>query len=337
MGRKSKRNVLQDMFIANNKIYFITQNGDQQGGLNRFVVCNSETMKAEFSDPLVFTTPKGVGTWPQHIVITGKNKGYVQYSDNAMEKTSGICAIQFDDKSVSVTHHVTGTFGEFTVKGATKSRMIYSRGKVYAACGHSVVIIDPNNDKAVEKKIEFPGRQTKDIVKAADGNLYVALASPYEGESPNIATLKGNPMIVGLDHSGKIISEVELKGGIQFPIQTWSPNIGMCASFTDPYLYFRDSSEFTITTMSRYNYETKTLEYNYYKGGETIYGILGQHPFTKELWLPTSSYVDSKIFVMDVSGSKPEINRLYEYNTQKGASPAGIDFAYRFTPEWINK
>ena len=71
-------------------------------------------MKAEFSDPLVFTTPKGVGTWPQHIVITGKNKGYVQYSDNAMEKTSGICAIQFDDKSVSVTHHVTGTFGEFT-------------------------------------------------------------------------------------------------------------------------------------------------------------------------------------------------------------------------------
>ena len=40
---------------------------------------------------------------------------------------------------------------------------------------------------------------------------------------------------------------------------------------------------------------------------------------------------------MDVSGSKPEINRLYEYNTQKGASPAGIDFAYRFTPEWINK
>ncbi|HJD91282.1 hypothetical protein [Bacteroides coprosuis] len=79
------------------------------------------------------------------------------------------------------------------------------------------------------------------------------------------------------------------------------------------------------------------LEYNYYKGGETIYGILGQHPFTKELWLPTSTYVDSKIFVMDVSGSKPEINRSYEYNTQKGASPAGIDFAYRFTPEWINK
>ena len=330
-------NVLQDMYIANNRIYFITQNGDQMGGLNRFVVCNSKTMKVEYSDPLVFQTPKGSGTWPQHIVVVSDKKAYVQYSDNQMETTSGICAIDITNDGAKVTHHVDGAFGDFTIAGATKARMIYSRGKVYAGCGHSIVIINPDNDAAVEKKISFPGRQVKDIVKAADGNLYAALASPYEGASPNFAPLIGKPKIVGIDHDGNIISDVELTGGIQLPIQTWSPNIGMCASFTDSYLYFRDSSEFTIKTISRYNYKTQKLDYNYYSSDNTIYGILGQHPFNKEFWLPTSSYVDSSIFVLDVEGQTPKVKRSFDYTTQNGASPAGVDFAYRFTPEWVNK
>lgn len=47
-------NVVQDMFMANGKIYLLTQNGDRMGGAGRFVVCDARTMRMEFADPLVF-------------------------------------------------------------------------------------------------------------------------------------------------------------------------------------------------------------------------------------------------------------------------------------------
>ena len=46
-------NVVQDMFMANGKIYLLTQNGDRMGGAGRFVVCDARTMRMEFADPLV--------------------------------------------------------------------------------------------------------------------------------------------------------------------------------------------------------------------------------------------------------------------------------------------
>ena len=64
---------------------------------------------------------------------------------------------------------------------------------------------------------------------------------------------------------------------------------------------------------------------------------MGLHPTTNVLWVGKSSYVDSNIYTYNVSGaSASEINHL-SYPTQKGASPAGIDFAYRFSEAYINK
>ena len=37
-------NVVQDMFMANGKIYLLTQNGDRMGGAGRFVVCDARTL-----------------------------------------------------------------------------------------------------------------------------------------------------------------------------------------------------------------------------------------------------------------------------------------------------
>lgn len=336
-GGKEIGNVVQDIYIANGKIYLLTQNGDSMGGAGRFVVCDAHTLVMEAADPMIIMTPEGKATWPQHLIVVSPTKAYVQYSSSDMESTSGICAVTLKDgKTVVSKKTIDGTFGTFTSVGATKARMIYSRGKIYAACGHGAVIIDPATD-AVVKKIDFEGRQAKDIVKAADGNLYIALASTYTGTSPNMGTINGNPKIVGIDHAGNIVSEKELTGGVQFPIEAWSPNIGMCADFNGPYLYFRDSKAFSITTVSRYNYQTQTLEYNYLSGSDTIYGILGVHPSTGQLWVPKSTYTDSDIYVYDVSGTVAVEKYHFHYSSMKRASPAGIDFAYRFGSEWINK
>ena len=163
-------------------------------------------MRMEYADPLVIKTPEGKDTWPQHLVVVSPTKAYVQYSESGMEATSGICALTLGDGSVEVGATVEGTFGAFSTEGAVKTRMVLSRGKLFAGCGHSLVIVDPATD-AVEKRITYEGRQVKGVVKGADGNIYFALAGTYSGTSPNMGTLTSDPMIVGIDHSGTVVSE----------------------------------------------------------------------------------------------------------------------------------
>ena len=329
-------NVVQDMYIANNKIYLLTQNGSRMDGAGRFVVCDARTLKMEYADPLIIQTPEGKGTWPQHLVVTSENRAYVQYSDNEMETTSGICELELGKQSVTVKNTIEGTFGAFTSVGATKARMVFSKGKVFAGAGHSLIIINPITS-TVEKKIEFEGRQVKGVVKGADGNIYAALASPFEGNQNFGTVFTSNSKIVCINHAGEILSEQDLPEGVQFPVATWSPAICMCASFTDPHLYFVDSTDFSATSATRYNYITKEVDVNYLKSTETIYGVMGIHPTSKEWWVATSSYVDSQVFVYDVSGDMPQEKSSFRYKTQMGASPAGVDFTYRFSPEWVNK
>lgn len=329
-------NVVQDMYMANDKIYLITQNGNNMNGAGRFVVCDARTMRMEYADQLVIKTPEGKATWPQHLVIVSDTKGYVQYSEAGMEATSGICELALGKGKVTVEPTINGTFGKFTTIGAIKTRMVYSRGKVYVGCGHSVVIIDPTNN-SIEKRLSYEGHQVKGIVKGADGNIWFALAGTFTGNQNAMPKFTSNPKIIGIDHAGNVVQETEMPATIKLPVATWSPAIGMCASFTDPYIYFVDSDAFNATSASRYNYTTKTFDVNYISGSETIYGIMGQHPTSKILWVGKSSYVDSNIYTYDVSGASSIQKQVFRYPTQKGASPAGIDFTYRFTTEYINK
>ena len=62
-GGKEIGNVVQDMFMANDRIYLLTQNGGSMNGAGRFVVCDARTMRMEYADPLVIKTPEGKDTW----------------------------------------------------------------------------------------------------------------------------------------------------------------------------------------------------------------------------------------------------------------------------------
>ena len=335
-GGKEIGNVVQDMFMANDRIYLLTQNGGSMNGAGRFVVCDARTMRMEYADPLVIKTPEGKDTWPQHLVVVSPTKAYVQYSESGMETTSGICALTLGDGSVEVGATVEGTFGAFSTEGAVKTRMVLSRGKLFAGCGHSLVIVDPATD-AVEKRITYEGRQVKGVVKGADGNIYFALAGTFTGNQNMGADFTSAAKIVGIDHEGREILNEELPEAVRFPVATWSPAVGMCADFTGPYLYFVDTDYFSATTVTRYNYETKTADVHWLSAGETVYGIMGQHPTTGKLWVGMSNYVSSNICVYDVSGASPVQESRFSYSAQKGASPAGIDFAYRYTSEWLGK
>ena len=151
-------------------------------------------------------------------------------------------------------------------------------------------------------------------------------------------------MIVAFDAEGggTAVSEQTLPETVKLRTGTASPNVQLCASFRQPWLYFIGKSDFSATEAMRYNYETGQVDWDYitadidgnHEGGSLIYGYMGVHPTTEQLWVGKSSYTNSRIHLYDVSRSD-----AVEYGSyyQKKASPAGVDFAYRFTEEWINR
>ena len=328
-------NVLQDLYIANDKLYLINQNGGQQGGGDRFMVCNPRNLKLLDSHPFPIKTDEDKEAWPQHIVVVG-DKMFVQYAEAGMEVTSGIRVFNLNSKTFA-EKSIEGTYGAFTKEGALKGRMTLSRGKIYAALGNAALIIDPENEK-VEKTIPFANRQIKGIAKGADNNFHIALSGEYEGEGWG-AQLVSNPQMVGIDHDGKIIYTHSFDENVKFPIATWTPSINMGASFTKPHIYFLNSDDFSIKTASRFNYETKTTELDFIDApnDQPIYGYMGVNPKTEDLFMGTSVYYTSTTifrFTVDKETDKVKVAEEYDFSA---ASPAGINFGYRFTDEFINR
>ncbi|WP_295912589.1 DUF5074 domain-containing protein [uncultured Alistipes sp.] len=343
-------NVVQDMYMANDRVYLITQNGAKgyegsaYGGDGRFVICDAHTMKRLVKKNFPFYDAYGHSSsecWPQHIVVVSPTKAYIQYSI-PMETYSGIRVVNLTNNTISQTD-IEGSYGLFTKTGATKARMVVSRGKVYAGRGNSVIVIDPQTD-AVIATHTYENRQVKDLAKAADGNIYAVFTGEFDGNSGMTGsaafTTPAKVVIIGPD--GAVTGELDLPEIIKLRTGTASPTIQMCASFTQPYLYFIGTEAFSETKAMRYNYQTGRVNWDYItpeldtdrSGGDIIYGYMGVHPTTEQLWVGKSTYTQSAIHVYDVSlNTAQEVDSFY----QKKASPAGVDFAYRFSEEWINK
>lgn len=352
-------NVLQDMYMANGKIYIITQNGKKSSmgtsfnGDGRFIVCEAHTMKRLVARDMPFyvdidtstgatQSSKSTLCWPQHIVVVSPEKAYVQYSTADNESHSGIRIIDLTTNIIR-TSDIPNTFGVFTKTGATKARMVFSRGKVFAGRGNSVIVLDPATD-AVVKTVTYENRQVKDLAKGCDGKIYAIFTGEFTGNSgmTGETTFTKPAMIVALDANGEVVSETNLPDLVKLRTGTASPTVQMCASFTQPHLYFIGTQAFSATNAMRYNYETGKVNWDYItadldaesSGGSIIYGYMGVHPTTEQLWVGKSSYTNSRIHVYDVSRSDAlEFSSFY----QKKASPAGVDFAYRFSDEWINR
>lgn len=350
-------NVLQDMYMIGGRIYFITQNGRTSStgttlnGDGRFVICDAHTMKRILARDMPFyaqvASSSGVKPtlcWPQHIVAVSPEKGYIQYSTSDMESHSGIRTVNLVSGVIATTD-IPDTYGVFTKTGATKARMTVSRGKVFAGRGNSVIVIDSATDRVVREHT-YPDRQVKDLAKGADGKIYAVFTGEFEidgdlGYYGNVVW-KSPAMIVAFDAEGEVVSEQTLPETVKLRTGTASPNVQLCASFRQPWLYFIGKSDFSATEAMRYNYETGQVDWDYitadivgnHEGGSLIYGYMGVHPTTEQLWVGKSSYTNSRIHLYDVSRSD-----AVEYGSyyQKKASPAGVDFAYRFTEEWINR
>lgn len=206
-----------------------------------------------------------------------------------------------------------------------------------------MIVLDPATD-AVVKTITCENRQVKDLAKGYDGKIYAIFTGEFSGDSGMTgATEFTKPtMLVALDANGEVVSQTDLPEQVKLRTGTASPTVQMCASFTQPHLCFIGTQAFSSTSVMRYNYETGKVNWDYItadldgdrSGGDIIYGYMGVHPTTGQLWVGKSTYTQCAVHVYDVSRSD-----ALEFSSfcQKKASPAGVDFTCRFSEEWINK
>lgn len=110
-------NVGQDMFIGNNKIYIVSQNGGNDGIL---VEADAKTLKC--TDKFSKSDLSGL-SWPSHVAVVGR-MAYIR--DNA-----GVWSLDLDSR--------THAFIEGT-KGALKNRMAVVGDKVFVPAKNSIFV-----------------------------------------------------------------------------------------------------------------------------------------------------------------------------------------------------
>lgn len=139
-------NSTQDLYISNNSLYIISQNGGADGKL---VVANAETLKKEvgYEDEL------STLSWPTHIAVIN-DKAYIR--DNK--------GVHLFDLKTKALCFIEGT------NGALKNRMAVVDDKVFVPAGKNIYVI---KDGAVVKTIAMQGA-ISGIVKTNDKNLYVS-------------------------------------------------------------------------------------------------------------------------------------------------------------------
>lgn len=291
-------NVAQDMFIANGKIYFVSQNGQKNGGGGYIIITDAETLKKESEITEGFTS----SDWPTHIVVCNESKAYVR-------SNAGLHILDLN------TNKITGLVEG--ANSANKQKMEFINNCAIVPAAKEILIINPTTDK-IEKRIDLGG-SISGIIEGKDKCIWAAVHGDID-EFVKIET--SNFEITQRDAVDKAFS---LAAG-------WIPSIGLCASLKDNSLYwrkgatvYRHTTEGNITTSTFVNMAEKFTD------AKMIYGDINIDPVTNELYVCTikgygMSYLTNGIYVID--GETGEPTREYYKNHIRFS--AGVFFTESF-------
>lgn len=142
-------NVTQSLFIADKKMYIISQNGNRMNGDGMLVVADAETLKkiAAYNDELADLS------WPTHVAVVGND---VYLRDN-----KGVYLFNPITKQLSF---IQGT------DGALKNAMAVVKDKIFVP-GNKAIFVLQNG--ALVKTITMPG-SVSGVIKSSDGNIWAS-------------------------------------------------------------------------------------------------------------------------------------------------------------------
>lgn len=287
----------QDLFIANNKMYIVSQNGGNEGGF--LTVLNAETLKMEaaYEGQL-----KGKIDWPTHVAVLGDDDVYLR-----------------DNAGISVFHPSNGqaTFIQGT-ESARKNTMAVVGGKVFASQGKKLLAIEAGKDK-VSATVEFDGA-ISGVIKSSDNNVWVSVASGKIAKvnAKDYSIIRVNDLSSNADAKKALTASVAASPGITAKGDT----LYMSALGTKIFrhIFTKDETKLMV--------DAKTIVEN----ANIVYNTVAVDPVTGGVYLNTikgfgSNVNTNQISVFDFSGSESALKAAYNDYTK---FPAGVFFTHNF-------
>ena len=295
-------NVAQDLFITNNRLYIISQNGSKNTVGTSFanegmlVIANAETLKNEASYDVELAETL---SWASHIAVLGQDNVYIR--DN-----KGLYLFNTTSKEL--------TFVEGS-KGTNKSTMAVVGNYLFAAAGKKLLAV-----KSGETEIAFSKNFEQNIsavIPSYDDKLWVSTG----GTSPVIYKL--NP--INLD----IIRQNNVTVGRIDKTYASSPAI----TAKGDTIYYSNLS----TKIYRHIFNEGTSELmvdakSMVENAGVVYNTIAVHPKTGHVYLNTMKgfgwdFLINEITLFDFDESEPKVVHRYNNYTHL---PVGVFFTDNF-------
>ena len=290
--------VPQDLFIRNNKMYIVSQNGGNEGGF--LTVVNAETLKLEaaYQDEL-----NGKVSWPTHVAVLGDDDIYMR-----------------DNSGISVFHPSTGeaTFIKGT-EGARKNTMAVADGKIFASSRKNVLVIEQGND-SISATITF-SNNVSGVIKSSDGNIWVSTA---DGSISKVC-----PKSYAIFQTNKL----QFPDGASSSVLAASFAAAPSITAKGDTLYMSGLQ----SKIYRHVFSTNTTNFmvdakNMVENVGIIYNTCAVHPVTGEVVLNSIQGYGAGVAVNNISffaftDEGPVVSANYENYTEY---PAGTFFTYNF-------
>ena len=289
--------VPQDVFIANNKMYIVSQNGGNEGGF--LTIVNAETLKLEtaFGDEL-----KSQVSWPTHVAVLGDDNIYLR-----------------DNGGIKLFHPSTGeaTLIEGT-KGARKNTMAVVGGKVFASQNKNLLVIESGKDK-VSATVEFDGN-ISGVVKSSDNNVWVSVSTGKIAKvsAKDYSIIKENDLSSNTDATKTLSASFAAAPSITAKGDT----LYMSGLATKIYRHIFSTNETKLMV------DVKEMVEN----ANIVYNTVTVDPVTEGVYFNTiKGYGDNvginQISIFDFSGAPPTLKAHYNDCTRY---PAGVFFTSNF-------
>lgn len=288
-------NVAQDLFIADNKMYLVTQNGSFNGGEGKLIIANAETLKKE----AVFDEEVKKLDWPSHVAVIDKQI-YIR----------DLAGIYTFDATTQALNFIKGT------EDATKNRMVVSNGKVFAGQSKNLLVLQ-NGELAT--KIAMPGK-ISGIAKADQNNLWVSCTS-----TPAV--------ICKVDAKTCKITQTNDLGDAKVGQGGWGELAAPAISAKGDTIYFSNHSTLIKRHIfSEKKTEDVVQVRDYVENASMVYSNLAVDPISGEVYIATikgygMNYLINNIAVFNFSNPSNPLKRNYKNYTK---FPAGIFFTENF-------
>ncbi|MDR0766534.1 MAG: DUF5074 domain-containing protein [Odoribacteraceae bacterium] len=303
IGSGTMGNVSQDLFIADNKMYIVNQNGDIDQGAQNLFRTDSTLTESKSSNPGGYFAEGWSGNTPTHLAVSGATI-YVRTNDGVVITDTST----FTDGSTPPT-----PLDGISTPSRTRRAMISNDGVKYLYVGsENNVVYRINTTNNFVDKIAVEGTVAGLVAVRRDNKAtqYVYAFGITSSTTAVLSKISRDTVI-----SRDTIDGAPLDPGL------FIPSVGLCcyAGAVEDIVYFR-SNNWDPTTIYRYEVGTGDLITLYTvpdgidERAQIIYGDLGVDPRTGDLYF---GYVGNWGAFATVNGigrlRKGDPNSIQEY------------------------